>query len=206
MLGNSSSIASLRFSSIQIKLATSEPGDAHEREADRVADAVLRMPLPGPGLRGALAASRTGPIPSGFSEQDSGLQAQPQSSDGRVVESAPDAHGQAIAYGFRGLVHVAHQGITTAATSGPSIRVGEVAEAREHEAEQAMPADGGKATVSVDPAPAALRRFVGEEHRQLGEAGSHPVEPPCRAEDGSCGAGKLLNRLFEPLFLTRGRA
>jgi len=34
----------LRSHPIQAKLTVSEPGDAHEREADRVADAVMRMP------------------------------------------------------------------------------------------------------------------------------------------------------------------
>jgi hypothetical protein len=32
---------------IQAKLKISEPGDVHEREADRVADEVMRMPEPG---------------------------------------------------------------------------------------------------------------------------------------------------------------
>lgn len=42
--GNSSGFAPLRAPSIQTKLAISKPGDAHEQEADRVADAVMRAP------------------------------------------------------------------------------------------------------------------------------------------------------------------
>jgi hypothetical protein len=38
----------LRSGGIQAKLTVSQPGDEHEREADRVADEVMRMPEPAP--------------------------------------------------------------------------------------------------------------------------------------------------------------
>jgi hypothetical protein len=42
--GRASGVAPLRCLPIQTKLTVSEPGDAREREADHVADAVMRMP------------------------------------------------------------------------------------------------------------------------------------------------------------------
>jgi hypothetical protein len=44
IVGHSKGSAQTRSPAIQAKLTTSQPGDAHEREADRVADAVMRMP------------------------------------------------------------------------------------------------------------------------------------------------------------------
>jgi hypothetical protein len=46
-LGNQAVQRMLRSRMIQAKLRISEPGDQYEREADRVADAVMRMPDPG---------------------------------------------------------------------------------------------------------------------------------------------------------------
>jgi len=43
IVGHSEGSAQTRFPAIQAKLSVSQPGDAHEREADRVADAVTRM-------------------------------------------------------------------------------------------------------------------------------------------------------------------
>ena len=44
IIGQSNRGAQTRSSAIQAKLTISQPGDEHEREADRVADAVMRMP------------------------------------------------------------------------------------------------------------------------------------------------------------------
>ncbi len=46
MSGHSQGAAPLRAPAIQTKLAVSGPGDRHEQEADRVANAVMRMPTP----------------------------------------------------------------------------------------------------------------------------------------------------------------
>ena len=45
-IGNRAITNLLRTSAIQTKLTISEPGDEYEREADRVADHVMRMPEP----------------------------------------------------------------------------------------------------------------------------------------------------------------
>src|SRR5690242_5207161 len=45
-IGNRALSNMLRAPAIQTKLTISEPGDEHEREADRVADHVMRMPEP----------------------------------------------------------------------------------------------------------------------------------------------------------------
>jgi hypothetical protein len=45
VLGQSSGGAQTRSTAIQAKLTVSQPGDAHEREADRIADVVMRMPV-----------------------------------------------------------------------------------------------------------------------------------------------------------------
>lgn len=42
--GNSNGAAPLRSPAVRTNLTISQPGDAHEQEADRVADAVMRMP------------------------------------------------------------------------------------------------------------------------------------------------------------------
>ena len=44
IVGHSKRTAQTRSPAIQAKLTISQPGDAHEQEADRVADAVMRMP------------------------------------------------------------------------------------------------------------------------------------------------------------------
>jgi outer membrane protein OmpA-like peptidoglycan-associated protein len=53
LIVHSKKISQTESPAIQTKLAVSQPGDIHEREADRVADAVMRMPEP--------AASQTPP-------------------------------------------------------------------------------------------------------------------------------------------------
>ena len=45
-IGNSATTRLLRANYIQPKLTVSDPGDASEREADRIADQVMRMPAP----------------------------------------------------------------------------------------------------------------------------------------------------------------
>lgn len=49
-IGNSATSRLLKTNHIQAKLTVSNPGDAAEREADRVAGEVMRMPEPQPGL------------------------------------------------------------------------------------------------------------------------------------------------------------
>src|ERR1041384_3507852 len=49
-VGNRAMNSLLRSRTIQPKLTVSHPEDESEREADRVADQVMRMPEPGPGL------------------------------------------------------------------------------------------------------------------------------------------------------------
>src|SRR5262249_326955 len=44
IVGHSKSSAQTHSPAIQAKLTVSQPGDVHEREADRVAEAVMRMP------------------------------------------------------------------------------------------------------------------------------------------------------------------
>lgn len=50
VIGNSATRRLFRAGLIQPKLTVSDPGDASEREADRVAGEVMRMPEPQPGL------------------------------------------------------------------------------------------------------------------------------------------------------------
>ena len=49
---------------IQAKLTINQPGDAHEQEADRVADAVMRIPEPMTSIRGAAPVSSTTSLPA----------------------------------------------------------------------------------------------------------------------------------------------
>jgi hypothetical protein len=44
IIGHSKADAQTRSPAIQAKLTVSQPGDVHEQEADRVANAVMRMP------------------------------------------------------------------------------------------------------------------------------------------------------------------
>lgn len=46
MAGNQAVVRMFRTGALRPKLAVSGPGDVHEREADRVADEVMRMPEP----------------------------------------------------------------------------------------------------------------------------------------------------------------
>ena len=55
MVGNSKGSAQTRSPAIQAKLTVSQPADVHEQEADRVANAVMRMP--DPSVKEALAVS-----------------------------------------------------------------------------------------------------------------------------------------------------
>jgi Domain of unknown function (DUF4157) len=57
-IGNSAMTRLLRSGHIQAKLSVSNPGDAAEREADRVAGEVMRMPEPQPGLTVQRSAPR----------------------------------------------------------------------------------------------------------------------------------------------------
>jgi hypothetical protein len=53
----------LRSPVVQAKLTMSQPGDTHEREADRVADEIMRMPAPELGAGGPIAPGRDAPAP-----------------------------------------------------------------------------------------------------------------------------------------------
>ena len=45
--GNQAVLRLMRSGALQAKLRIGQPGDMYEQEADRVADAVIRMPEPG---------------------------------------------------------------------------------------------------------------------------------------------------------------
>ncbi|PPA80364.1 MAG: hypothetical protein C00003105_00429 [ANME-2 cluster archaeon HR1] len=46
-VGNQAVSRSMKSGALQAKLKIGQPGDKYEQEADRVADAVMRMPEPG---------------------------------------------------------------------------------------------------------------------------------------------------------------
>lgn len=50
-IGNQAVERMVRSGALQAKLRIGQPGDKYEQEADRVADAVMRMPEPGVQLR-----------------------------------------------------------------------------------------------------------------------------------------------------------
>jgi|GEM_PF-1801608 hypothetical protein len=62
----------------QTKLRVSQPGDAHEQEADQIADAVMRMPIAEAAVPGEVAAAYEMASPSGSQE------------------TIPDSHGQPL--------------------------------------------------------------------------------------------------------------
>jgi len=64
-IGNQAVLRMLRNGTLQTKLEVNTPGDKHEREADRVADEVVRMPLPAMS-RPSTRASAGAPVQSAF--------------------------------------------------------------------------------------------------------------------------------------------
>jgi Domain of unknown function (DUF4157)/Glutaminase len=75
---------------LQTKLTVSQPGDAYEQEADRVAEQVMRMPAPGTAM------------PSIVPEQDESLmrkEGKASGAGGRAIEGAPPIVNSALSSG-----------------------------------------------------------------------------------------------------------
>ncbi len=89
-VGNQGVQRLLRAGVIQAKLRISRPADSYEREADRVADQVMRMPAPGAEERGTACAACAGgasPCPKCAGRQSLGIQRYARRDDASVSDS-----------------------------------------------------------------------------------------------------------------------
>lgn len=96
-IGNQAVQRLLQSGTLQPKLAISQPDDAYEREADRVAEQVMRMPEPSLQRACAPCAANAIPCPNCDTEEEQPVQrrmdAALETSDGSVPEGFPQSLG-----------------------------------------------------------------------------------------------------------------
>lgn len=120
--GHSNGVAQTRSPAIQAKMSVSQPGDFHEREADRVADAVMRMPS-----AEATGASRASTTTPGAVVQRRCASCEEEHAPANLEETGSRVHRKEISSGGgatgrdRGPLSLSSKGVSGGGTSAPPI-------------------------------------------------------------------------------------